>query len=229
MPKSRAIPINPEAIQQIGERIRTARALASLTRPDLEKIHKIKATTIAKWEQGTAMPSFKSIHQLVHALKAHSVFCTVEWLLYGRGQETYILDHPAPAFMHESLGQSFNQAGSEFDADVLLMQEIHNFKRLYTNGVVCLINDDAMSPQFAMGDYVGGIKLPEEQIEKAINKTCIIELADGRKKLRQVIAGRRQGFYNLCGTNMRAQMQPTIIMDVELKWVAPVIWHRFMT
>jgi hypothetical protein len=85
-----------------------------------------------------------------------------------------------------------------------------------------------MTPQFVMGDYVGGLKLQEEKFETTVNKACIVELIDGRKKLRQVIAGSRKGIYNLCGTNNRTQVQPSIIMDVELKWIAPIIWHRFM-
>lgn len=211
-------------MKQVGERVRTARALASLTRPELEKRYGIKKTTVAKWENGLAVPSLKSVHQLIHALKTQGIFSTVEWFLHGKGQEAYVVDTPTLLY-----GNAKNtNTDQELDPDMLVMEEIRNFKNLYPQGVVCLINDDAMLPQFSMGDYVGGLKLAIEKQDSALNKLCIVELKDGRKKLRQVTAGHAPGFYSLCGTNSRAQVYPPVIINVELNWIAPVIWHRLM-
>ncbi len=222
MPRARAIPITPHIMKCMGDRIRTARALAGLTRPELEKLHGIKGTTVAKWENGLVMPSLKSIHQLVHALKTQGVVSTVEWFLHGKGAEAYTFNDPIGPLKEDA-------SPFKLDKEILLMEEIRIFKQIYNHAVFCFVNDDTMAPQFSIGDYVGGLKLPPEQKDQALNKTCIVELKDGRKKLRQVIAGSGNDLYSLCGTNARAQLLPSIMMDVELNWIAPIIWHRFVT
>ena len=219
MLKTKIMPSNCNNINETANRIRQTRALSGLTRPELEKNYDVKNTTLAKWESGVTMLSLKGAHQLVNAFKANSVFCTAEWLLTGTGEEPYVVSFSHPVVSPEIITK---------DPAILLMEELRSFKKIYSNAVVCLINDDTMLPQFALGDYVGGVKIEKEDIGPLFNKACIVEFLDGRKKLRQVIPGRQFGLYNLYATNMRARLQPSILMDVELKTIAPIVWHRFL-
>lgn len=220
MPRPRVIHLNPKAPLEAGERIRKARALSGLSRPEIEKLHGIKNTTVAKWETGGSMLSIKGAHQLVQAFKSHFVFCSSDWLLYGRGDEPRVATLPDTS--------SYPVRTEDIDPEILLMEEMKNFRRLYPDAAIHLVNDDAMMPQFSMGDYVGGIKIKEDNAYAAFNKPCITEDMDGRKRLRIILPGSQKGLYHLCGTNGRAQAQPFIAIDVSLKYIATLIWHRFV-
>lgn len=89
-----------------------------------------------------------------------------------------------------------------------------------------VIQDDAMSPQYQLGDYVSGTKRYKKNIKSLLTWDCIVQTIDGRILMRNLQPGSKDNLFHLISTNLKTTAKDAFVFDVELAVAAPVIWHK---
>lgn len=195
-----------------GERLRKIRNLANLTRKDLCNSEDLKLNTYKGWELARfgGLPIDGAERVIARVAQEH-VICTAQWLLYGKGQEPYIVPQ---------ISLSSNPNEQE-----LILKELYLFQSLYAHAAYTAIADDALSPDYRCGDYVAGIKLYDQHIAAALNQVCIVELDDGRILVRYVQAADEKEHYQLVASNNHDNRNDPPPLIAKLHFAAPVIRH----
>ncbi|MDR3504439.1 MAG: hypothetical protein P4L79_17875 [Legionella sp.] len=193
-----------------GERLRKIRNLSNLSRKDLCNSKEFNLNTYKGWELARfgGLP-IDGAERVIKRVAEENVICSSEWLLYGKGQEPYILPQ-----------LNIDRAPNESE---LILKEILVFQSLYPDALYTKINDDSLSPQYTCGDYVAGIKIFGEDIATAINQVCIVELINGDTLVRYLRPGRDKKHYQLIATNINNTLENPQPLVAELLYAAPVI------
>lgn len=134
--------------------------------------------------------------------------------------------------MSFKLGKYFstveNIEDSQKESDeFLMMKEAEFFKNTTKNTIVLLITDQEMLPFYAPGDYIGGRLQGKERVDEFLGKDCIIMIKSGSQYFRRLSKSSTDGSYNLVCLNpiWGSTLEP-VIFDVDIEYIAPVIWHR---
>lgn len=209
-----------------GERLRRARMLAGITtRREFEKKYNISANTLQGWEQNKNPLSEKGSKRVIEAFKQEGLFCSIEWLMHGTGMPPRPYDM-LQAGLTEN-GQIDNLLSeTNLQEEENIFREIQLFKENNSNAITLNITDDAMEPYFHVGDYIGGVQVPNDKLTQFIGSMCIVELDNNVILARFLQAGANQNSYNVCSTNPTAASSPLNLYNVKIVRCAPVIWHR---
>jgi hypothetical protein len=201
-------------LNEIANRIRYLRMLTGLDRPSMERRHDIKKVSLEKWENGTANISQRNISRLVSVALDHSIECTPEWLLLGKGAPPKTI--PPSSINTQQVGKG--------DAAEDTLRDLSYFRNTYPKGVTLMVCDEAMAPYYANGDFVAGNTIDLKNLRKYLDCACIVETADGKKRARRV--GYSDGAWFLYGTNPKHTGSAFLEIHVEITLVAPIFWHR---
>ena len=195
-----------------GERLRKIRNLANLARKDLCNSFDLKLNTYKGWELGRfgGLPA-DGAERVLKRVGQENVICSIEWLLYGEGQEPYVIPQNSGTF-----------AQSETDK---LLREITIFQNFYHNAVYFKIQDDSLAPVYMPDDYVAGIRVFDEQIRSALNQVCIIQLTNGDIVCRYLREGLKKNTWQILATNLNSKASSLQLIDVEINFAAPVVRH----
>lgn len=195
-----------------GERLRKIRNLANLSRKELCNTPELKLNTYKGWELGRfgGLP-VDGAERVIKRVTKEGVICSVEWLLYGKGQEPYIIP--------QSTGD-FDQLGTE-----IILKEIMVFQSFYPDAVYIEIKDDALSPLYVIGDYVAGIRVFGENINAIVNQACIVQLTNGEILCRYLREGYTKDKYQLLATNINSNLKGPQTIESELNFAAPIVRH----
>ncbi len=204
----------------IGKRVKSARMLSGLSRGEIAEKYGISLPTLRAWENppsGKGGLTQKGAIRLVEAFKCAGVVCDVKWLLLGIGRGP-------------TLANVISQFGNELpiicDEEESILNEIECFKENNSDSIVVIVKDDGMSPLYNIGDYVGGSKMYNNDIEKLEGLDCIVESLDDEIFIRKLNKGRYANLYTLSCTNpMNDNVRPLII-DLPLKSAAEIVWRR---
>jgi hypothetical protein len=74
-------------------------------------------------------------------------------------------------------------------------------------------------PRFGQGDVIGGNKISGPGLHNHVGRECIVELADGSRRIMILLATPRPGVYDL------RSLRPSKTNDLKgqkLKWAAPI-------
>lgn len=198
----------------ISQRIRYLRGLMGLDRPSMQARHQIKVTSLEKWESGSVNITPKNITRLINAALDHSIECTSEWLINGEGL-------PPRTVLQSTINQSSNVIENK---TVNILRDLTYFRNTYPNGITLMVTDDSMAPFFVNGDFVGGEFVNLEDLKSCLDRPCIVETTDGKKRIRRI--GYDRGKWLLFGTNIKHTGSPYAEFDVNISKVAPIFWHR---
>lgn len=161
---------------QIGERFRHARSLVPLSRTAFCRKHAISYHTMQSWELARHASRLKNVARFCEALAKEGIICTEKWLLDGEGA------FPLPAI---------SNIPNQSKALTLVAKEMAFFQELHlqtgNQTVVMRVQDDAMAPEYQMGDYIGVQYIPLAQEEKLYNQICLIEVEPQSYLLRQFL------------------------------------------
>jgi transcriptional regulator with XRE-family HTH domain len=208
--------------KEISERIKIARTMAGFSKPNsFCRKFSIPHATLNSWESGINSLTPTDAKCIVDALKTAEIHCTEEWLLEGEGY--------SPRPLKEADENLKNNSPQEFDAlnqNISILHEIYTFTGRNKDGVVTLVTDDGMLPFYQIGDYIGGVYINSPNFNAAISKRCIIELSEGKILVRMVYPGSKDALYTLSALNPTTKASPVTVYDVEIKKIAPIIWHR---
>ncbi|MDP3268723.1 MAG: hypothetical protein Q8M40_06690 [Legionella sp.] len=193
-------------------RLRKIRNLANLSRKDLCNTDFLKLNTYKGWELARfgGLP-LDGAERVVLRVAKENVFCSVEWLLYGTGQEPYIL----PQINDNKV----------LDETELILKEILVFQSLYKDTVYAKITDDALLPDYIEGDYVAGIKFFGQDMSLALNQVCLVELSNGQLMVRYLKQNQHNKKFQLLATNINNTLEIAQPSDIQLNFAAPVIRH----
>jgi transcriptional regulator with XRE-family HTH domain len=208
--------------ENVAERIKASRSIAGYaSRKEFCFKFGISYDTLDAWERGKNPLTLKGAKRIVEALKSVGVYCSEEWLMEGKGF--------SPRPMNELTSEikaSSSDSLSDLEKNLKLSTEVATFTTLNENSIVTLITDDSMLPFYKEGDYVGGIRLKGLEIEKAIDKKCIIELQGENTVVRQLQNEKSISRYTLGVFNKNAVEQKKIVARKNIVSAAPIIWHR---
>lgn len=209
-----------------GERLRRARILAGIsTRREFEERHDISANTLQGWEQGKNPLSEKGARRVAQALKEEGLICTIDWLIHGTGM-------PPRPYEMVNAGLSDNICGNPSLADMNLKeeeaiyQEIQLFRQKNPNAIVLTVADNAMEPYYSVGDYIGGVQVPAEEIGLYLNSICILELENNLILPRFLQQGKFPHVYTASCTNPKTNTAPLNLYNIRVISTAPILWHR---
>lgn len=198
--------------QTSGSRIKLARNMLGLSRKELEDSFQISVNTLQAWESDKNTLTDKGAKKLNEIFIRLGLLCTEDWFLTGNGRAP-ILFQDMPALPNE------------MNEDLCILREIEAFKAINPEPIVVIISDNGMEPMYAIGDFVGGNKKTNTQIESLIGENCIIETFQGDIFVRKLLKGSKGQLYSLVCINIGTDQQP-IIPDIKIKCAARIVLHR---
>ena len=195
-----------------GERLRKIRNLANLSRKELCNTSELKLNTYKGWELGRfgGLP-VDGAERVIKRVTQENVICSVEWLLYGKGQEPYVIPQKS--------GDS-DQLETQ-----LILKEIMVFQSFHPDAIYIEIKDDALSPLYIVGDYVAGIRVLGKNISSVVNQVCIVQLTNGEILCRYLREGYTKDKYQLLVTNINSNLTGPQTIEAELNFAAPIARH----
>ncbi|MBA2710480.1 MAG: hypothetical protein H0U57_07815 [Tatlockia sp.] len=195
-----------------AERLRKIRNLANINRKQICDSDEINFNTYKGWELARfgGLP-VDGAERVIKRVAKENVICSLNWLLYGKGQEPYILPRDTNL--------------NDLNVQTLILKEILLFQSFYRDAIYTQIQDDALAPQFMLDDYVAGIKMVNSDIVKAVNQNCIVELPNGDIAVRYLKQGQKIGEFQLLATNINSSTGSYFSIESELKSAAPIIRH----
>lgn len=202
-------------LNSFGERLLFLRYKCAINRKEFCKISHMSYNSIKLWEStkiGKVRPD--GAQKIVNAFQSLGVNCSMEWLLFGKGEPPFLIELTPPV------------PDSLLSEEDKIYKELNYFKTIHLNSVSMMIIDNSMVPFYEPGDLVAGIKKkPGYEDDFFINKCCIIENNDGVKLIRNVNSGDSKNTYNLSVLEENASYFPTF-NNVTISYAAPIIWHR---
>ena len=90
------------------------------------------------------------------------------------------------------------------------------------DGFAVRARGDSMAPRFFDGDYIFYLRELGEDPTSCLYRDCVVRLRDGRTMVKRLEPGGRDGTFTLRSYNLAVKIMP----DVEIEWVAPVVWVK---
>lgn len=206
-----------------GERAKRIRALREAFGYSRNKFcekhakYGIKIGTLQAWEDARWNGvSEKGAATLVKIFKEEGINITVEWLLFGVG------DNPLKHLERFRMASAI----TKISPDETIAQELRFFHQLNEGAVDTVIADDGLAPWLMPGDRVAGKRLFEQEIEKAIEQPCIVQTLAGQVIVRWLKKGVEADHYTLICTNPNTTVNESILENIKLFSAAPVLWVR---
>lgn len=188
--------------------------MANLSRNEVCDFLTITLSKYKNWELGRygGLPAYAALN-IIKMLEKQGVVCEKNWLLTGEGLNPYV----PPKYTEK------NGIPLSLDSKHSVLEEIQILSRYYDNVVYLKIEDDAMSPQYEIGDIVAGIKITGEKIISLIEENCILLPEDSSSLVRNIRLGSKKGLYNLQCINLNTKIKKPIEYDCALIFAAKII------
>jgi len=168
----------------------------------------VSPDTVRQWENGYMNGlTPKGAAKIVAHANELNVYCSVSWLMYGIG-------HP-PTYKFENFTEPDETIFNEILDELMVFHQKNN-------AVEAIIQDDCMSPQLNMGDFVGGVVV--ENLRDAVDRDCIVIDTEGNRYVRILRYSDEPDKYNLAGLNSRSPEK--IIEKITIERAAPILWIR---
>lgn len=194
-------------------RLRRLRNMANLSRQAMCQADDLNTNTYKGWEIARygGLP-VDGAERVVKRVSQENVICSTDWLLYGKGPEPYILPSPA-------------QAANLPDEKQCILQEVMLFQSLHAEAVYCEICDDAMIAQYAIGDYVAGIRHYGSDIISLASQPCIVQTNYGETMVRCLRKDQEDNRFMLYCIHPNTTVPYPTLYNIELAFAAPIIRH----
>ena len=197
------------------------REMMELSREAVKIRYGIARGTLQNWESARAGGlTQKGATVLVKAANAENIETSVQWLMDGIG--------PTPILRNSQhnidQNDNYRLIGNDEEMQTISMM-LQTFRSHYSNPIDMVVQDDAMSPQFKIGEYVAGNRHYREEIESTVGLFCIVQTAEYGQLLRYLKLGDEIGYYHLINTNPDSKINQPTIYNTEIISAAPVIWR----
>jgi transcriptional regulator with XRE-family HTH domain len=190
-----------------GERLKAIRGFLRLSREAFSSRHGIPAATLKTWELSQVEISNVHMNKLLNALSKEKIPCSAEWLLEGIGLSPF----------------STQEDDSHHGTSLGIYAERECFLKNNAQSLVQVVPDNAMSPYFHKGDYVGGIKM---DIRKPDGKNAFIVYVKNKPEpLIRFLTGDKPDKIILIHANLN-QLGYDFIIHPEIQEAYQIVWHR---
>lgn len=201
---------SPELAQERSTRIKRLRKMLRYSRAKFAEKHEISYSSLQNWEDIRWYGLTESgAAELARAFQAEGLAVTIEWLMFGLGEDPLESSEILPFPERTKLSEQG-----------LVTKELRLFHEHHADAVDTIITDNGLAPWLAIGDYVAGIRYFDNEMEKAINHPSIVQTSDGQMFIRIVKPGKDLGYYTLVCDSLPA------FQDVQLLSAAPILWIR---
>ncbi len=205
-------------LNSAGERLKQIRTLSRLSRSQIFNKYGVSASTLKHWENSIEL-SDSNLSKCVDIYREEGILFSREWVTSGTGLAPKSFTEIAKNLNHS------HQANPTNENELLLLEEVKFFRDLYQDGTVMIVPNNDMLPYYKGGDYVCGRWIFSDQILKAVNQDCIIQLVNGGKYFRRLVKD-NNGFYNIACLNPLETKSEPVFYNVQIESVAPIMWHR---
>lgn len=209
--------------EEIGKRIKLARQMAGLTRKQFAEKYQLNLYTLESWERGQNSVSVKMLDVFEKIFRDEGINITKDWILNGNTLEPFV-DYSTNTLNTQditSLAQDINYLKN----DVHYLKEIKFFQESSINSLVTIILDEALSPYFNKGDYVGGISNIEMPLKAYIGKLCIIKIDTNKMITRKIVGFKNNQTVNVCSINHKAKLETPDYYATPYKEIAIITRH----
>jgi DNA-binding transcriptional regulator YiaG len=208
--------------QARAKRLKRLRKITTLSRKDFSEKYDISPGTLQNWETARfGGLTEKGARAMLDFLVQENIHCTFEWLMYGAGSGP-VIDVEGPS----NISIESVHSGNTTPYHTALKQELEKFYQLHENATHLTVMDDAMAPQFIMGETIAGIKTLPEEYQQAIDQCCIVDTIEYGQILRLVRIHSQTGGYCLMSTNPNTPADKIVLSQVTINSIAPVVWKR---
>ena len=208
----------------VAERIKLVRTLVPMSRNEFCEKHGINRFTLQSWELSRNRITPTALRKLCEAFQAEGVFCSPEWVLYGKGDSPYKLGIGGTEIKAEkSWVRPHKRESNDAEAKQIELELSYFQKQQKEAGhtsLVLRLPDRSMEPMFGQDDYVGGQLIEASQHDRFIGEVGIFEISPQNFAVRRLMAA---GTHYLL---LPADPQAKAAVLPELKSVFEIVWHR---
>ncbi|MGV8949116.1 MAG: hypothetical protein ACOH2E_07140 [Candidatus Paracaedibacter sp.] len=208
----------------IGARFRQARELCPLNRTDFCNKHGLNCYTVQSWELGRSFSRTTNITKFIEALTHEGIICSEAWLMEEVGPEPYLASSSkAGVFAPPITPRQLKKKTSNL-SETLIQKEITLFSehslKMRMDEVIIQLSDDAMSPDYEAGEFIGAWRISNDQIDRLHYTVCLIETTPNHFLVRRLL--KEGNAYILMALNKDI---PLIRLN-QVTSVAEIIWRR---
>lgn len=211
---------SPEQKRLRAARLKKLRKMTHHSRKAFSEKYGISQGTLQNWETARfGGLTEKGAHTMIAALGKEGLFCSFEWLMYGVGNSPVLTTHSEQK-SNTPTQTEIKSEEERIDAQLQL------FCDLNPNTLNLQIQDNTMEPYFEPGQVVAGKKRIGKDIEKLLNRPCIIELEDNHIVLRYLRKGAKPNSYHMVCLNKDAHVEEPFVYNAQIISAAPITWVR---
>jgi DNA-binding transcriptional regulator YiaG len=202
--------------EERGQRLRQIRESLKMSRLAFGEHYDISPRSIQNWESARyGGLTEKGARKIICGLQKDGIDCTLEWLFlgFGYGPPGLVIDSGVKLSEYDP-NKATNSVG----------RELSYFHQLNPGSVDMIMPDDSMEPAFFKGDCVAGRRFIGGELQIAHNKSCIVQLQDGKTIIRKLLPGDQSETFHLTSYNTKAG-QPEL-KNVRIFSAAPIVWLR---
>lgn len=213
-----------ETPQKVGERFRLARELSPLSRKAFCAKHGLNWYTVQSWELRRNFSRGTNLTKFCQALVEEGIVCTEDWLIEGIGPTPYLeSSKEAGTFVPPITSRQLKKQSPDLLKN-LIQEEIALFtdhsQKMGRKGVAIQITDEAMAPDYEVGEFVGALSIPLDQIHRFHQVICLVEASPNHFLVRRLL---QEGeTYILLATN---KDYPLIRLE-QITSLSEIIWRR---
>lgn len=216
-----------------GQRVRMIREkFLGLSRGAIQRKYRLSISTLQSWEDPLSKNAGlveNGAKKLLKIFKAEGLDVNLEWLMYGIGDAPLNnIVFPALKMSTNKFSKTSKKEETKIVDNSIIIQELKLFNQLNKDPVHAVVQDDALSPWLAPGDYVAGTWYFEQEIEQALGIPAIVQTVSGETLIRVVKlhTDEHASSYSLVCTNPKTTVAEPEMKKVKLFGVAPILWIR---
>ena len=205
--------------QTAGARLRAIREAIPLTRQEFCDRHGFSLSTLRALESSALGVTPKHAYKFVKAFEKEKIICTEEWLLEGEG---IFPTESAP----EGINHKVISPKDFYKPKDAIEKEIEFFRKNNPNSLVIQVTDNAMLPLYRTKDYVGGMKVNLPIDKHHYGNPYLVILQDNTQLIRILYPGPQEDLFNLCCLPLADLKKTPFLVNVSIKEIYQIVWHR---
>ena len=230
--------------KQRGSRVKLARQLTGMAKAVLIEKYHLKKHAFDCWEVGKILLTFEDAQILSNIFNDLGVNITSDWLLTGQTNDmSPIMLNPLVQKQNNaqetaeilSTSHSTNDQSTKsttptkpiFNKNLTIIDEVNFFKNSYPDAEITIVQDNALSPFYKKGDYVGGRYSTDKTYLSLVGQICIIFCDNNHLITRKIFKYCGNSMF-LVGATMPLEIDEPI-QEIQIIKAAPITRHWIMS
>ena len=190
-----------------GDRLIYLRKMIKSSRREIEKLTngKVKMSALSQIESSRNTLTIENALSILCGLKSKGIVCTLDWLYTGEGMPPKKID---------VMNNPFN-----------MLEEANFFVEKNPECSVSIINDNCLSPDVSVGDYMGFQRIDRSLIKnkKSLGMMYRIILTNGSTIISRIVYNKMKNIYIIYKNDID---DIELYSDEEINSIEQVLWIR---